>query len=233
MSLNFKIPSLYAIAGVSLFLLLVLLGTIIGYNSLKDPGGNQDSNNQKRECILVDDAYYYGLLTGTRAPSPGEVWVEHYVQPTVLGYEENKGINYLIGGLPDSEDNCVEVRFIVSGEIPVESTSDLLNDFEDTRWGSSIERIDFEDLQRRVEVGSQVRIKYLSKAPRIEELNDELCNKYDSVSQRLCTIQRIQQEYLDYGQVELLRPDNIEDYPLLFGSSYDLELVLTGEPANE
>lgn len=215
------------VASILVIILMIVLGYLFfikGFNPItqeEDPFAN---------CSMDPDKKYYGQPNEARAPSPGNIWIEYHLQPIVMGFEEEDGIQYLIGALPDENYNCVRVKFIASGDIPVESTSTLL-DFENIKWGIESDRVDFDTLKSRLTIGEQVNVRYLAVAPELSELNDEFCSKYTPVSERLCTLQKIHQEYLGYDKPEQIGAINISKYPVLFGSMYDLNIVATGNAA--
>lgn len=168
-------------------------------------------------------AKYYYQLDESRAPSPEELWVESYIQPLVLGFEEKEDINYIVGGLPANDGKCEIVRFVISGSIPVETNAVLLNQYKDTQW--LLERVDFSELQKRIKIGSQVRIKYLVSSPNRSDLTDELCTKYPTVSDRLCTIQKINEDFIGNRTAAPINADNIGEFDYIYGSSVDQQVI--------
>lgn len=223
MRVNIPVKTFY-IGLISICLLAIVI--FVAILLINRPEGEQGTDT-KEACILDQNKHYFGSNEYGSTTTPGDIWIQYYLQPVLTGFEEEDGVNYLVGNLPDEDYNCVSVRFIFSGDIPIEDKSGLTEDFTQNFWVNYT--IDFENLKNNLVIGEQVRIRYLAVAPNESELTESFCGQWEGSSQYYCMLQRVHQEYLGYEAVELVWNHNVKSYPVLYGTRFDSNITVIGE----
>ncbi|WKZ30839.1 MAG: hypothetical protein QY318_03245 [Candidatus Dojkabacteria bacterium] len=219
MKVTLRKSYLYAIA-----ILVVLIPVVMG--SLFILRRESDSPDETVEkCQMDDSLYYYGGEDGDVTVSVGSIWKLYSVQPVVEEVIEENDIQYLVGKLPDINNNCVKVKFIITGDLPIDDKSGFTNDFTLNYAGRDKKGI--EGFREGIKIGEQINIKYLAAAPDSSQLTDEFCSQSGNKSEYYCALQRLHNDYLRYETIEELGPGNIDLYPVIYGANfnYDLRII--------
>lgn len=220
MKVTLRKSHLYLIA-----ILIVIIPIILG--SLFILQKENDSTDETVEkCQMDDSLHYYGDAYDDVTVSVGSIWMLYRVQPVVEEITEENGIQYLVGKLPDINNNCVKVKFIITGNIPIEDKSGFTNDFKLNYAGRDKKGI--EEFRDSIKIGEQISIKYLAVAPDRSQVTDEFCLQSGNKSEYYCALQKIHNDYLGHDVIQELGPGNIHLYPVIYGTGFNYDLRIIG-----
>lgn len=211
-----------------LILVIALVSPVIIYSGfvLIRSSKPEIDETEKETCEMDPTLHYYGGENDNVTVSVGNIWVLYRVQPIVEEIVEENGIQYLVGKLPDIENNCVKVKFIITGNIPIEDKSGFTNDFKLNYSGRDKKGI--EEFRDSIKIGEQISIKYLAVAPDRSHLTDEFCLQSGNKSEYYCALQKIHNDYLSHEGIQELGPGNIHLYPVIYGAGFNYDLRIIG-----
>lgn len=208
---------------------MALLSPVVIYSGLlfvRSTSKPQTDEIMEETCQLDPKLHYYGGESDDITVSVGIIWTLYTVQPVVEEIINKDGIQYLVGKLPDTANNCVRVKFIMTGSLPIEDHSGFTQNFTLNYYGQ--DKKSAEEFRDSIKVGEQISIKYLAVAPDRSLLTDEFCSQQGNNSEYYCALQKIHNDYLRYERIDPLGPGNINSYPVIYGANFNYNLRVIG-----
>lgn len=146
----------------------------------------------RNNTICIDTTGYEKMTFGIEQHSgitPSGLWEFSVIQPIILDWGEDGKGKYFVGQIsPSIKGNCTLLRIYYAGTFEAKDSSSLYEDF--TQVVLDNEFVASDEFSTIFHVGEQIRLKYLTTKPDLDQLTADLCSDKGIY----CTVQRVNHE---------------------------------------
>jgi len=155
------------------------------------------------EPIITGEPYPYLSNSGFQTVSDNP-WLVRNFQPIVRGFLSENKVNYIIGEFEDKNGDIYTARIFITGRIDEE---DYLESTYYYKNEDSHGLFSFDAIKQEIEVGSRIRVEYLSEHPEK--------NKQDCVEDLIyCQLAKVNKN--SFGRLKTYEKDGIGSEDIVF-----------------